>query len=217
MVVAVGLLFYFVMETLPNQQRAYDDYHRSKLVGSLGAEADVADEMTVSDATSQELNKLREESQQAVDRVHANDEHRTIALAEEQKRRESEAAMAAELARETAEASAMGLVTAVALKEGFFTFKPVGQQQISEGLVIALRRADDDYIICEAVVTRFYEESGEYVADIRNNDFSSKNTTDRPTPKEGDLVVVSPFATADQLRADGAMLPDLTVPTASEQ
>lgn len=202
MVLVVALLFYFVIEMLPGQQRAYEDYNRSKLTQNLGVTEDMASEDVTNEKTESELDRLRNESRQAVDRVHANEEHRTVVQAEEQQRRESEAAMEAELARESAEAEALGMVTEVALEAGFFSFKPLGEQQINEGLVVALRRGDDEYIICEAVVTRFYEESGEFIADIRNDSFSSSEDADRPKPAKGDLVIITPFASADDLRHD---------------
>ncbi len=202
MVLVVALLFYFVIEMLPNQQRAYEDYNRSKATQNLGNTQENAAEDVTDDKTESELDKLRSESRQAVDRVHANEEHRTVALAEEQQRREAEAAMEAQLARESAEAEALGMVTEVALDAGFFSFKPLGDQQINEGLIVALRRGDDEYIICEAVVTRFYEESGEFIADIRNDSFSSSADEDRPKPAKGDLVIITPFESAEDLRHD---------------
>lgn len=218
MVLAVGILFYFVVEMLPNQQRVFDDYHRSKAISALGADSETADAYATDEKAAQELERLRQESAQAVDRVHSNEEHRTVAQAEEVQRRESEKAMADQLARETAEASALGLVTAVALEDGFFSFKPLGNEPISEGLVIAVRRGEDDYIICEAIVSRYYEESGEYIADIKNDAFSSSATngkSDRPVPGKGDLIVLSPFATADQLRGNAPL--ELDMPVAPAQ
>ncbi len=218
MVLAVGILFYFVVEMLPNQQRVFDDYHRSKAIGALNADAEASGTYVADEKAAQELEKLRQESAQAVDRVHSNEEHRTVAQAEEVQRRESEKAMADQLARETAEASALGLVTEVALDAGFFSFKPLGNEPISEGLVIAVRRGDDDYVICEAIVSRYYEESGEYIADIKNDAFSSVATNskgERPVPGKGDLIVVSPFATADQLRGSAPL--EMDVPVAPAQ
>lgn len=211
MVLVVALLFYFVIEMLPNQQRAFEDYNRSKVTQNLGSAEDVSDELVTDEKTASELDKLRNESREAVDRVHANEEHRTVAQAEEAKRREAEAAMEAELARESAQAEALGMVTEVALEAGFFSFKPLGEQQISEGLVVALRRGDDDYIICEAVVSRYYEESGEFIADIRNDSFFSTEDADRPKPAKGDLVIITPFDTADQLRQDSAVEMDMSL------
>ncbi|MBR1997387.1 MAG: hypothetical protein IJ993_03145 [Akkermansia sp.] len=202
MVLVVALLFYFVIAMLPNQQRAFEDYNRTKATNALVTNAETASEVQEDSDSAAALEKLRAESRQAEDRVHANEEHRTIAQAEEQQRRESEQAMAEELARESAEAAALGMVTEVALDAGFFSFKPLGDPQISEGLVVALRRGSDEYIICEAVVTRFYEESGEFIADIKTDSFSTpqKGDIERPKPAKGDLVILTPFDTADELR-----------------
>lgn len=206
MVLVVALLFYFVIAMLPEKQRAFEDYNRTKATSALGNTGSQETAPAVETAVEGELDKLRDESRKAVDRVHANEEHRTIAQAEEQQRRESEAALAAELARESAEAEALGMVTEVALEAGFFSFKPMGEHQISEGLVVALRRGADEYIICEAVVSRFYEESGEFIADIKNDAFSTQQEGDieRPKPAKGDLVIITPFDTADQLRRESA-------------
>ncbi|MBE6418666.1 MAG: hypothetical protein E7031_00885 [Akkermansiaceae bacterium] len=211
MVFVVALLFYFVVEMLPNQQRAYEDYARTKAVQNLALSTTASPEESTQPTTPEELNKLRVEAQEAAERVQSNEEIRTLAQAEEQQRRAAEEEMAAQLAKESAEAAAIGMVTGVALEEGFLSFKPLGEQQISEGLIVALRRGDDDYIICEATVQR-YHESGEWIADIRQDSFSSQQdgAVDRPKPAEGDLVIITPFETGDELRRESQDIPAAT-------
>lgn len=206
MVLVVALLFYFVIAMLPEQQRAYEDYQRTQETNKLNAAGKTAEAEVAPDEAESALDQQRDAAREAMERVNAEEEHRTIAQAEEQQRRESEQALAAELAKESAQAEALGMVTEVALEAGFFSFKPMGNHQISEGLVVALRRGSDEYIICEAVVTRFYEESGEFIADIKNDPFSTTQEGDieRPKPAKGDLVIVTPFDTADQLRRESA-------------
>lgn len=206
MVLVVALLFYFVIAMLPEQQRAYEDYRRTQETNKIHAAAATEEEIAETDNSDSELDKQRDAAREAMNRVNAEEEHRTIAQAEEEQRRASEQALAEELARESAQAEALGMVTEVALEAGFFSFKPLGEQQISEGLVVALRRGADEYIICEAVVTRFYAESGEFIADIKNDPFTTTQEGDieRPKPAKGDLVIITPFDTADQLRRESA-------------
>ncbi|MDO4751061.1 MAG: hypothetical protein Q4A24_03045 [Akkermansia sp.] len=208
LVLVVGLLFYVVIGVLPNQKKSYDLYVMSKNTPTQQTDVDDADASAAPTEADERLRRLREEQTQTDEQSLAEEERRTVALAEEQRRRESEAAMADQLDDEAAQAP-LGLVTGVAPSEGFLSFKPMGKDVISKGLIVAVRRGESDYVICEAEVDYLHEESGEYIANIREQDFSSsvdKDSTEKLIPAVGDQVIISPFASAQQLRADNPFL-----------
>lgn len=208
MAIVVALLSYVVFEVLPNKQREHEAHTRSANATDFNLPHAPAADATVVDSADANQ-EARESANAAVERVHANEEQRTLAQTEEQRRIQEEEEMAAQLAREAAEAEAIGMVTGIAPDFSFLAFKPLGDHQISEGLVIALRRGDDDYIICEGKVLRQHE-SGEWIADIISDSFfgSENADQDRPKPAEGDLVIVTPFDTADQLRGEAQSYPE---------
>lgn len=218
MAIVVALLSYVVFEVLPNKQREHEAHTRSANAADFNLPHAPAADATVANNTDAN-HEARESANAAVERVHANEEQRTLAQTEEQRRIKEEEEMAAQLARESAEAEAIGMVTGIAPDYSFLAFKPLGEQQISEGLVIALRRGEDDYIICEGKVLRQHE-SGEWIADIISDSFfgSEETAQERPMPAAGDLVIITPFDTADQLRSESQSYPEAAVePSADGQ
>ncbi|MBR3945439.1 MAG: hypothetical protein IKK15_10130, partial [Akkermansia sp.] len=61
MVLVVALLFYFVIAMLPNQQRAFEDYNRTKATNALVTNAETASEVQEDSDSAAALEKLRAE------------------------------------------------------------------------------------------------------------------------------------------------------------
>lgn len=223
LVLVVGLLFYCVMVMIPNQQKSRELYDMGLTTMAQQASGDDVDTPASPTDEDERLRKLREQQTQTDEESLAEEERRAIAYAEEKRRRESEAALANEFEQETAQA-ALGLVTGVAPAEGFLTFKPMEKAVVNTGLIVAVRRGDSDYVICEAQVDYLHEESGEYIASIREQDFSAsssdedKKAASKMIPAVGDQIIVSPFASTQQLRSDNPFLnPDPpSIPAAEE-
>ena len=225
LVLVVGLLFYCVAYVIPNQQRSRELYDMSLTTKAQQAPTDEADTTAAPTEEDERLRKLREQQTQTDEETLAEEERRAVAYAEEKRRRESEAAVAAELGQDAAQA-ALGLVTGVAPAEGFLTFKPMGDAVIDKGLVVAVRRGESDFVICEAEVDYLHEESGEYIANIRTQDFSAsasseeQDAADKMIPTVGDQIIISPFASTQELRADNPFLkpdpPSVPAPSTDE-
>ena len=220
----VGLLFYCVMVMIPNQQKSRELYDMGLSTLAQQTSGDEGDSASAPTDEDERLRKLREQQTQTDEESLAEEERRAVAYAEEKRRRESEAAMANELEQEASQ-SALGLVTGVAPADGFLTFKPMGDAVVNSGLIVAVRRGDSDFVICEAEVDYLHEESGEYIASIREQDFSASASSDdkeaagKMIPAVGDQIIVSPFASAQQLRNDNPFLnPDPpSVPAAEDE
>ncbi len=224
LVLVIGLLFYCVMVMIPNQQRSRELYDMGLTTMAQQAPADDATATEAPTDEDERLRKLREQQNKTDEESLAEEERRAVAYAEERRRRESEAAMANELEQDSAQ-TALGLVTGVAPAEGFLTFKPMADAVIDKGLIVAVRRGESDYVICEAEVDYLHEESGEYIANIRTQDFSASASADekdaaaKMIPTVGDQIIISPFASTQQLRSDNPFLnPDPpSVPAAEDE
>ena len=214
MVVVVAVFVWVVAVELGDKSLAHENASREsemndreEKIMSLSAKAqtETADESITPNALVQQQ---RDEVQAAMNSVHANEEQRTLAQMEEQRRLEEEETMAAQQAKELAAAAAIGMVTVIEPNLDYFAFKPLGKQEIYEGLIIALRRGDGSTFICEGKVTHQHE-SGVWFAVFKFDDYFPMDAKERKNnPAEGDLVFITDYDTADQLRKEAMSYPE---------
>ncbi len=118
----------------------------------------------------------------------------------------------------TAEAHAekpLGLVSSYNQKWGFIMIKPVTDEPLPSGMVVAVRRGDN--IICEVEIgeEELDEQSGsrQISASIRENQFtqgSGNISADKFAPAVGDEIIISPYLSSRDLRA---LTPEGEMPT----
>lgn len=207
MVVVVALVAVAVLVVLPNQQMAYEDYTRAQQREADAQAIEQRDrdaaERTVSPEVPEHVLKSRENSARSKEALKENEEKRFLDMEEEKARRKELAEKESARAREAAQATALGIVMEVDPEYGsFFTFKPIGNSVLSVGQVIAVRRDESEFVVCEATITKYYEDHGVYAAEICPQYFMGAEQETVPTPKPGNFVIQTPFETAQQLRAN---------------
>ncbi len=206
MVVVVVLVSVAVLVVLPNQQMAYEDYTRAQQREADAQAHEQRDRDVAEGATDyavpEHVLKSRENSARSKETLKENEEKRFLDMEEEKARRKELAEKEAARAREAAQATALGIVMEVDPEYGsFFTFKPIGNSVLSEGQVIAVRRDESEFVVCEAKITKYYEDHGVYAAEICPQNFMGSDKEKAPTPAAGNFVIQTPFETAQQLRA----------------
>ncbi len=125
----------------------------------------------------------------------------------------------------TAEASApkpLGLVTTINQEWGFIMVKPVTDEPMPAGMIVAIRRAGN--IICEAELGE--EEDGEQpgeklisatIREAQFNQGADAVSADKFTPQVGDEVIISPYLSSSELRSsDASLLPAGMPPAPAE-
>ncbi len=212
MVAVVAVFFWFVTVELSDKSLARENYSRQGEEKTRNEQMNLINAVQSDSAEKDEnvdlVQKQRDEVQAAINSMHANEEQRTLAQIEEQRRIEEEEALAAQQAKELAEAAAIGMVTVIEPNLDYFAFKPLGKQEISEGLIIALRRGDGSTFICEGKVTHQHE-SGVWFAEFKFDDYFPMDAKERKNnPAEGDLVFITDYDTADQLRKEAMSYPE---------
>ncbi len=121
----------------------------------------------------------------------------------------------------TAEANAekpLGLVSSYNQEWGFIMIKPVSDEPMPSGMVVAVRRGDN--IICEVEIGEEErdDQTGERLmsATIRENQFtqgSGNISADKFAPAVGDEIILSPYLSSRDLRtADPAAMPAAPAP-----
>ncbi len=111
--------------------------------------------------------------------------------------------------QEATEEKPLGLVSSYNKEWGFIMLKPVSEEPLPSGMVVAVRRADN--IICEVEIgeEETNEQTGERLisATIRENQFtqgSGNISAERFEPAVGDEIILSPYLSSRDLRAEGA-------------
>ncbi len=121
----------------------------------------------------------------------------------------------------TAETNAekpLGLVRSYNQEWGFIMIKPVSDEPMPSGMVVAVRR--DDNIICEVEIGEEEkdDQTGEKLisATVRENQFtqgSGNISADKFEPAVGDEIILSPYLSSRDLRtADPAAMPVAPAP-----
>ncbi|MBE6417741.1 MAG: hypothetical protein E7033_04670 [Akkermansiaceae bacterium] len=207
MVVVVALVAVAVLVVLPNQQMAYEDYTRAQQREADARAHEQRDRDAAEGTTGLEVPehvlKSRENSARSKEELKENEEKRFLDMEEEKARRKELAEKEATRAREAAQATALGIVMEVDPEYGsFFTFKPIGNSVLSVGQVIAVRRDESEFVVCEAKITKYYEDHGVYSAELCPQSFMGGEQEKTPAPAPGNFVIQTPFQTAQQLRAN---------------
>ncbi len=155
------------------------------------------------------LKAAREEQEK---RVTAEEERNVLASAvrkdaaqAEQKAAEEAAAAEKAAAEEVAEDNPLGLVSSYNQDWGFIMIKPVSNDPMPAGMVVAVRR--EDKIICEAEIASEETDgqTGERLisATIRESHFtrgSQQISADKFTPAVGDEIIITPYMSSRDLR-----------------
>ncbi len=123
----------------------------------------------------------------------------------EEARKAAEAAAAAE--REANREKPLGLVASYNQEWGFIMIKPVTNEPMPSGMVVAVRRGD--FIVCEAEIGEEEqdEQSGErhISATIRETQFTKglpQYNAGKTIPAVGDEVIISPYMSSRDLRTE---------------
>lgn len=216
----VGLMAYVVFVVLPERESDYRMYNISQR-NALYERQDAAHQEQVSrygaDVEDPDVATARHEAAES-DRkaeIAVNEAEERLVI-EEAKRKE--AATLARQAQEEAKApKALGRVASYNPEWNSILIEPLSAEPINEGLVVGIRRKG--VIIAEAQVD-YIDESGQIGAVLKAATFSKAKgegiEADNFIPAVGDEVIVTPFATASELRGTGAYgLPGADVPAFS--
>ncbi len=157
-------------------------------------------------AETDALKAARDEQQQQVTQ---QEERNVLAAAVRKDAAKVEQAAAAETNAE----KPLGLVSSYNREWGFIMIKPVSDEPLPSGMVVAVRRGEA--IICEVEIgeEELDEQSGARLisATIRENQFTQgagSITADKFAPAVGDEVILSPYLSSRDLRtADPAGMP----------
>ncbi len=210
---AVGALLCIVTIFQNNQEANYADYqtklqanerqqqideHKARME-RIGPKADGLGTEEL-DAAAAEQDRLINEAR----------EHNVLASAGRK-----DAARVAEQAKEDADAEkTLGLVASFDPKWGFLMVKPVSDEPLPAGTVVAIRR--NGTILREAEIGERDEESGQFSATLRDTQFNVGNgqsiTDDKFIPATGDEVILSPFPSSRDLRSGNGLFPTPSAP-----
>lgn len=203
----VGLMFYAFVVLLPARQGQYEMYqtqqkineyekrqqeHEARMAG-MAADAETPEVAAARAAAEQEARKNEAD-------LTAAEESSVIASVKRRQEIEQAAAAAEETASDN---TTVGSVTAYLQDCAVILFNATGNTPVQEGLQIALQRGD--YIVCEATVDGRDEESGQYTAALKQVSFGTAQdpaVEANRIPRAGDVVIVSPFLSGSELRAN---------------
>lgn len=219
----VGLMFYAVVVLVPEWRTQSAEYEAEQRLAAHQLSRDTHRERM------QLIGPEAEDPEVAEARANAEE----AARVSEQQRIEAEEKAALELARRRElsaraktdpssdalqQTNAIALVADYNKEYNFVVLKPVDQNPLNNGMVVALRRKGR--IVCEAVIDSFDEPSGQYTASVKSDSFVSNATEEEislRTPAVGDDVILSPFPSSADLRfaGDGDSMPSPMQPAAN--
>ena len=148
------------------------------------------------DTSSEQLEQAAAEQQR---RISEAQEQHVLATAQRQ-----DAERMSEQAEQEANADQpLGLAASYDKEWGFLMVKPVSEEPLPVGTVIAIRRGGA--ILCEAEIGGKDEESGQFSATLRQAELSTSKETegllaDKLAPMTGDEVILTPFPSSRDLR-----------------
>lgn len=217
----VGLMAYVVFAVLPERESDYRMYNISQR-NALYERQDAAHQESVSrygaDVEDPDVATARNEAAESDRKAElAVNEAEERLVIEEAKRRE-EAALAKQVQAEAQAPKALGRVASYNPEWNSILIEPLSQEPINVGLVVGIRR--NGAIVAEAQVD-YIDESGQIGAVIKNATFSKSKgegiSADKLTPAVGDEVIVTPFATTNELRSnDSYVFPGAGAPPYGE-
>ncbi len=154
------------------------------------------------DENGKEAEQLRAAQDEQQRQVTQEEERHVLASAVRKDAARVEQAAAQEATAE----KPLGLVSSYNQEWGFIMFKPVTEEPLPSGMVVAVRR--DDKIICEVEIgeEETDEQTGERLisATIRETQFtrgSGNISADKFAPAVGDEIILSPYLSSRDLRS----------------
>ena len=215
---ALGLMFYVVAVLLPARQEQYELHLTTQKISEYeqrNAEHRARLEQFAPDAESPEVASARsaaEESARKQEQELTEAEESSVLAAarrQEEARRAKQEAEAPQpdpaVAAANAQAEFIGKVVDFDPEWSFLIFSDEGKTPVAPELIVAVRRGD--YIVCEAKVDNKDEESGHWCATVKTVVHDPSKGMPKPEnnqPIIGDDVVVSPFESSSDLRAESA-------------
>ncbi len=205
---AVAVLLCMVTVFQSSQREAYEAYlktvrtaERQKMI------ADHQDKMArigVQEENDSELEALIAAQKKQDEEVTQQEERNVLASAERK-----DAGRKEEESNEVNEPQPLGLVASCNADWGFIMVKPVSDEPMPRGMLVAIRRAGN--IVCEAELGE-RDEDGQINATIRQNQFTQQGDAAKFTPAVGDEVILSPYMSSSDLRAaaGSGLLPEAT-------
>ena len=219
---SVALMFYVVLFVIPGWQEEYSTYQSALRISEYDKKSDIHRRQMM--AFDPAVESPEEEQARLAEEEAAKRNERTLQEAEEsivvaaarrreeaaRARAEAEAAAKAEAEAKAASArpAAVGIVASYDPEWSCIMIKPAVVGAFSQGNTLAVRRGDR--VICEAVVDGLDTESGQVSATVKMEQFVSDGVLAlTAAPAAGDEVILSPFASGEDLRkeASGAAQP----------
>lgn len=212
---SVALMFYVVLYVIPSWQEEYNTYRSDMRITKYDKKNDLhRQQMQALDPTAEspeeEAARLAEEEAARLNEQSLQEAEESIIVAAAKRREEAalaqaraeEEAKAAEAAK-AAQPRAVGIVASYDEAWSCIMVKPAVMGVFAQGTVLAVRR--DGKILCEAVVDGVDVESGQVSATVRMEEQLDPSVPVAPqaAPAVGDEVIVSPFASGDDLRNAG--------------
>lgn len=215
---SVALMFYVVLYVIPSWQEEYNIYQSDVRLSEYNKKSDLHRQQML--ALDPSVESPEEEQARLAEEEAARRNERTLQEAEEsiiieaarrreeaaRARAEAEAAAKAEAEARAAGAqpAAIGIVASYDEEWSCIMIKPAVVGAFSQGNTLAVRR--NGRIVCEAVVDGMDVESGQVSATVKIEQFGTAEGVVEGTtpPAPGDEVILSPFASSDDLRREAA-------------
>lgn len=209
---SVGLMFYVVLYVIPSWQDEYNTYRSNMRISEYDKKNDMHRQQMLAldpsaESPEEEAARLAEEEAARLNEQSLQEAEENIIIAAAKRREEAaqaqaraeEEAKAAEAAK-AAQPRTIGIVASYDEAWSCIMVKPAVVGAFAQGAVLAVRR--DGKILCEAVVDGVDIESGQVSATVKMDEQFDSESEARPqlTPAAGDEVIVSPFASSDDLR-----------------
>lgn len=220
---AVSLMFYAVMVVVPGWQTQHGEYQAAAKLAEFQQRNDshrLRMEQFGPEAETPEIARARaaaEESARKNEQALTEAEESSVIAAA--KRREEAARTAQPAEPAETEAKPLGLVASFDKEWNALMVKPVTEEPLTPGLVVAVRR--EGRIVCEAVIDVLDTESGQYSATVKNVDLGRSQAgaqSDAGTqPAVGDEIIISPFPDSTELRGGISPAPLPAAATETEQ
>lgn len=212
---SVALMFYVVLYEIPSWQDEYKTYRSTVRISEYDKKSDLhrqqmraldpaveSPEEEQARLADEEADRLNEQSlQEAEERVIVDAARRREEAAQARARAEAEAK--AEEEAKAAQPQTIGIVASYDQEWSCIMIKPAVVSAFGQGTVLAVRR--NGRIVCEAVVDGLDVASGQVSATVKMEQFGADGEMPQVVPIVGDEVIISPFLSGEELRADAAV------------
>ena len=212
---AVALLLCMVTVFQNSQREAYETYltevKANERKQMIAAHNDRMARIGVQQERGEDAETLLAAQQKQDEEVTRQEERNVLDSAQ----RQGADREAKEAASEASAPPAIGLVASHNAQWGFIMVKPVSDEPMPRGTLVAIRRGDA--IIGEAELGE-RDEDGQINATLRQDQYTQGKSADKFTPVVGDEIIISPYLSSSELRASSgfgmpALLPQAPADT----